>query len=276
MAQLSDNLRALRPGLDRAGRSRCAGRASPWATATRSRRWPSWPTSRPSSSSCPRGTPAPRWTTSTSSTLEQHLGSAAARRPARRCAQLERELERQGYLARGDDGLRLTPRAVRRLGETALKRVFAQMDAAGARRPRRPPHRARPTSRPGSTRPWVFGDELPIDAVRGRSPTRCAAPACPRAGCSCWSRTSRWSRPSAAPTAAVALCVDLSYSMVQEGRWGPMKQTALALSHLVETRFRQDALQIIGFNLDRPAAVAGAAGRRRAASGCRAPTSSTR
>ncbi len=50
-------------------------------------------------------------------------------------------------------------------------------------------------------------------------------------------------------TAAVALCVDLSFSMVQEGRWGPMKQTALALSHLVQTRFRQDALEIIGFNL---------------------------
>jgi uncharacterized protein with von Willebrand factor type A (vWA) domain len=47
--------------------------------------------------------------------------------------------------------------------------------------------------------------------------------------------------------AAVALCVDLSYSMVNEGRWGPMKQTALALSHLVATRFPQDALQIVGF-----------------------------
>jgi len=50
-------------------------------------------------------------------------------------------------------------------------------------------------------------------------------------------------------SAAVALCVDLSYSMVHEGRWGPMKQTALALSHLVQTRFRQDALQVIGFDL---------------------------
>ena len=48
-------------------------------------------------------------------------------------------------------------------------------------------------------------------------------------------------------SAAVALCVDLSYSMVAEGRWGPMKQTALALSHLVATQFPQDALQIIGF-----------------------------
>jgi uncharacterized protein with von Willebrand factor type A (vWA) domain len=50
-------------------------------------------------------------------------------------------------------------------------------------------------------------------------------------------------------SAAVALAVDLSFSMVQDGRWGPMKQTALALNHLIETRFRQDALQVIGFNL---------------------------
>ncbi len=49
-------------------------------------------------------------------------------------------------------------------------------------------------------------------------------------------------------TAAVALCVDLSFSMVQEERWQPMKQTALALSHLISTRFRGDALQVIGFD----------------------------
>ena len=41
--------------------------------------------------------------------------------------------------------------------------------------------------------------------------------------------------------------MDLSFSMVSEGRWGPMKQTALALAHLVATRFPQDSLQIIGF-----------------------------
>jgi uncharacterized protein with von Willebrand factor type A (vWA) domain len=36
--------------------------------------------------------------------------------------------------------------------------------------------------------------------------------------------------------------------MISEGRWGPMKQTALALSHLVATQYPQDALQIIGFS----------------------------
>lgn len=47
--------------------------------------------------------------------------------------------------------------------------------------------------------------------------------------------------------AAVALLVDTSFSMVMENRWLPMKQTALALNHLVTTRFRSDALQIIAF-----------------------------
>jgi uncharacterized protein with von Willebrand factor type A (vWA) domain len=47
--------------------------------------------------------------------------------------------------------------------------------------------------------------------------------------------------------AAVALCVDTSWSMVQDGHWVPMKRTALALHHLIRTRFRSDALELITF-----------------------------
>jgi uncharacterized protein with von Willebrand factor type A (vWA) domain len=36
--------------------------------------------------------------------------------------------------------------------------------------------------------------------------------------------------------------------MYAEGRWAAMKQTALALQHLIATRFRQDSLQVIGFD----------------------------
>jgi uncharacterized protein with von Willebrand factor type A (vWA) domain len=97
----------------------------------------------------------------------------------------------------------------------------------------------------GTTRPWVFGDELPIDAVRTVSNAL-------RRGAGIPGRLLvedfEVVETERRTTAAVAVCVDLSFSMVQEGRWGPMKQTALALSHLVETRFRQDALQIIGFD----------------------------
>jgi uncharacterized protein with von Willebrand factor type A (vWA) domain len=47
--------------------------------------------------------------------------------------------------------------------------------------------------------------------------------------------------------AAVALLVDTSFSMAMDGRWVPMKRTALALHHLISTRFRGDHLQLIGF-----------------------------
>ena len=45
--------------------------------------------------------------------------------------QTERELERQGYLQRNAGKLELTPKAVRRLGETALRRVFADLPEGG-------------------------------------------------------------------------------------------------------------------------------------------------
>jgi uncharacterized protein with von Willebrand factor type A (vWA) domain len=61
--------------------------------------------------------------------------------------------------------------------------------------------------------------------------------------------------------AAVALLVDLSYSMELNGTWGPAKETALALHSLVTTRFPQDAIEIIGFSqyarVLRPAELAG-------------------
>jgi uncharacterized protein with von Willebrand factor type A (vWA) domain len=49
-------------------------------------------------------------------------------------------------------------------------------------------------------------------------------------------------------SAAVALLVDLSYSMALRGTWGAAKSTALALHSLVTTRYPEDAIEIIGFS----------------------------
>ena len=96
--------------------------------------------------------------------LEKRLGAEAVV-DLQALRDLERELETQGFLTRGDDGLRLTPRAVRRLGQTALKRVFAQIDAAG--HGDHEDHRTGAADEPtGLSRPWEFGDELPIDTPR--------------------------------------------------------------------------------------------------------------
>jgi len=45
--------------------------------------------------------------------------------------QIERELQRQGYLQANEGKLELTPKAVRRLGDTALRKVFAKLAEGG-------------------------------------------------------------------------------------------------------------------------------------------------
>src|SRR5260221_14736967 len=78
--------------------------------------------------------------------------------------QIERELERQGYLQRNEGKLELTPKAVRRLGETALRRMFADLPEGGTgdHDQRDAGHAGGDT---GSPRPGRFGDEQAIDAA---------------------------------------------------------------------------------------------------------------
>ncbi|MDG4785187.1 hypothetical protein O7626_04430 [Micromonospora sp. WMMD1102] len=175
--------------------------------------------------------------------VRRNLGRDAAD-DVRRLRELERELRRQGWLTRGADGLTLSPKALRRLGGTALRRIFAELSTG-----RQGQHDLRSAGAAGevtgASRPWEYGDEQPLDVVRTltRAVRRGGAGVPVALAVEDFEVVETERRASA----AVALCVDLSFSMISEGRWGPMKQTALALSHLVATRFPQDALQIVGF-----------------------------
>jgi uncharacterized protein with von Willebrand factor type A (vWA) domain len=162
--------------------------------------------------------------------------------------QIERELERQGYLQRTDGKLELTPKAVRRLGETALRRVFADLPERGSG-----DHDQRDAGQAGeytgSTRAWVFGDEQAIDTpttvrnalLRGGLPDH-DGPV--RLEVSDFEVGETERRTSA----AVCLLVDLSYSMALRGTWGVAKQTALALHALVRSKYPQDSIQVVGFS----------------------------
>ncbi len=245
MAQLADNLRALRPGLDReqAASMRSGGEQLGYSAAVEA--VADLADLEALAAQLSQGDRAATLDDVDVELLEKHLGRDALR-DLQALRDLERELEEQGYLTRGADGLRLTPRAVRRLGQTALRRVFAQLDGSGSGD--HDDHQTGAADEPtGLTRPWVFGDELAIDAPRTVSNALRRSGLTP-AGVALAVDDFEVTETERRASAAVALCVDLSFSMVHDGRWGPMKQTALALNHLIETRFRQDALQVIGFN----------------------------
>lgn len=179
--------------------------------------------------------------------LARQLGEDAAV-DARTLADLERALMNQGFLDRGSDGQwRLSPKAMRQLGQAALRDVAQQLSGRhGERETRRAGAAGELT---GATRPWQFGDTEPWNVTRTLTNAVLRS-----AGTGTAERPLRISvddvevsETETRTQAAVALLVDTSFSMVMENRWLPMKRTALALHHLVSTRFRSDALQIIAF-----------------------------
>ncbi len=158
---------------------------------------------------------------------------------------IERELHEQGYFTRDAHGrLELSPRAVRRLGATALRKVFADLVSRG-----RGGHDVQDAGAAGdvtgSSRAWEFGDEQPLDVVRTvRNAVQRGGSGPLQLHVEDFEVVETERRTSA----AVALLVDLSFSMELRGTWGAAKQTALALHSLVSTKYPQDAIEVIGFS----------------------------
>ncbi|SGH84887.1 von Willebrand factor type A [Mycobacterium tuberculosis] len=177
--------------------------------------------------------------------LARQLGDQAAV-DARTLAELERALVNQGFLDRGSDGQwRLSPKAMRRLGETALRDVAQQLSGRHGERDHRRAGAAGELT--GATRPWQFGDTEPWHVARTLTNAVLRQAAAVHDRIRITVEDVEVAETETRTQAAVALLVDTSFSMVMENRWLPMKRTALALHHLVCTRFRSDALQIIAF-----------------------------
>jgi uncharacterized protein with von Willebrand factor type A (vWA) domain len=199
--------------------------------------------------------------------LARQLGSEAAV-DARTLQRLEQALRDSGYLKRTSDGqLKLSPKAMRQLGRALLRDVATRMSGRQGERDVRQSGAAGEQS--GATRPWEFGDTEPWDvtrtvtnavlreasegerAVGDGSKSGGSGAANPRLGTN--PRVNlhiddvEVTETEARTQAAVALLVDTSFSMAMDGRWVPMKRTALALHTLIRSRFRGDALQLIAF-----------------------------
>ncbi|MBL7487832.1 hypothetical protein I6A60_04745 [Frankia sp. AgB1.9] len=166
----------------------------------------------------------------------------------RQLQQIERELERAGFLTRQSGRLELTPRAVRRIGQTALARIFKQL-SSGARGDHAQIDAGGAGELIGTTRAWEFGDTQPLDVVRTvRNAVLRAGPPGPGMSIKLKVEDFAVSETERRTSAAVCLLVDLSYSMALRGTWGIAKSTALALHTLVTTKFPQDKIHLIGFS----------------------------
>ncbi|MDQ3523568.1 MAG: VWA domain-containing protein, partial [Chloroflexota bacterium] len=150
-----------------------------------------------------------------------------------------------GYAVEGRRGLELTPRAIRKIGEHALKDIFSSLKDLGPGE-----HDIRDLGSAGesaeTSAPWQFGDPFLLDlprtvmnGIRGRGP---GTPV--RLRPDDFEVIERESRTST----ATALLIDMSRSMYYTGSWDAAKRAALALDTLIRGKYPRDTLELIGFS----------------------------
>ena len=172
--------------------------------------------------------------------LKRNLGDDAVK-DLERLREIERALERAGVLKVERGRMELTAKGARLIGERSLTRMLERIR-------REPTHRARggaaePT---GATKPWTFGATEPISVERtvGNAVIRSGSARRVRLAAEDFELVETETRPRT----ATALLLDLSFSMPLRGHWVPAKRMALALHALIEGKYREDSLHLIGFS----------------------------
>src|SRR3954466_11803068 len=153
MGRLSDQLRARRPELDWSGRERMRG-DTPLGMGDATTALEEIADLEELEATLSQSYPGASIDDVDPEMLERALGRNAVD-DLEALRRIERELQRQGYLQRSEGDIELTPRGMRRLGETALRRIFDKLEARG-----RGDHDMRDAGAAGdptgASRPWRF------------------------------------------------------------------------------------------------------------------------
>ena len=161
---------------------------------------------------------------------------------------LEGSLERGGYLREGQGGAELTPRAIRRLGELALDQIYASLQRGGAG--------AHDTVQKGAglvsterSRRYVFGEPAHLDTLGTlrNALSRGAGLRAGGRGIDLEPTDFEVFDTDQLTETTTVLLLDMSWSMSWSGRWPAAKRVAVAMDHLIRTRYTRDHFFIVGF-----------------------------
>jgi len=156
---------------------------------------------------------------------------------------LESMLEEGGYLMERGDHYQLTPRAVRKIGQLALREIYYQLtrDGMGRHSLRR---RGTQGTRMEESKPYVDGDAFDLHLPqtlrnallrKGSLPLRFDP------------KDFEVHQYDDSTRAATVLLLDMSWSMSWEGRFIAAKKVALAMESLSRSLYPRDYFGIVGF-----------------------------
>jgi uncharacterized protein with von Willebrand factor type A (vWA) domain len=176
--------------------------------------------------------------------LRRLLGDEAAQ-ALEQLKQLRKILEDAGYIEKKGDQWELTPRAIRKIGQKALRDIFSQLkkDRVGRHET---DHRGVGGDRTDDTKVYEFGDPFLLDlkgtvmnAVERQGPGRPVRlqPA-----------DFEVYRTELNTESSTVLMLDMSRSMILRGCFRAAKRVAMALNSLIKSQYPRDNLYILGFS----------------------------
>ncbi|MGH7844909.1 MAG: VWA domain-containing protein [Candidatus Binatia bacterium] len=158
-------------------------------------------------------------------------------------ARMESLLEGGGYVVGEGDRYELTPRAVRKIGQLALRDIYKKLARDGLGQ-----HAVKPSGfqeRVGEeTKRYNYGDPLNLSMVETLKNALLREPSVPLE-----LRPEDFAvyQTEYATRAATVLLLDMSWSMSWDGRFAAAKKVALAMGTLIRSLYPRDYFAIVGF-----------------------------
>lgn len=176
--------------------------------------------------------------------VRRHLGDDAARH-VERLQRAMRALRDQGFIDREGRRLTLSTKGIRRIGQLALRDIFAQLRQTPTFGAHREASVARGGDREETSTPWQPGQAVSLHLPNTlRNAVRRNGPGTPLR---LHPDDFEVEEYEASRRAATVFAIDLSLSMAMRGNLVPAKKMVLALTQLIQSRFPRDFVSVVGF-----------------------------
>jgi uncharacterized protein with von Willebrand factor type A (vWA) domain len=176
--------------------------------------------------------------------VRRNLGDDAAQHVVRLQKALK-ALKDQGFVDRQGNQLRLTPKGVRQIGQSALKALFAQLRDSPTLGAHREPSVSRGGDREETSKPWEPGEPFSLHLAKTlRNAVLRQGPGSP---VKLHADDFEVEEFESTKRSATVFAIDLSLSMAMRGNLVPAKKMVLALTSLIRAKFPRDFVAVVGF-----------------------------
>jgi uncharacterized protein with von Willebrand factor type A (vWA) domain len=176
--------------------------------------------------------------------IRQNLGDDAARHVEKIRAAMK-QLGDRGMVDHSAQGVSLTAKGIRRIGQQALKDLFGQLNDSSTLGSHRSPSVARGGDREETAKPWQPGEAVTLHLAQTlRNAVFRQGPGTP---VQLQPDDFMVEEFEATNRAATIFAIDLSLSMAMRHNLVPAKKMVLALTQLIRSKYPKDFVAVVGF-----------------------------